>query len=192
MKELKKEYGFYCIVDEAHAFGVLGEKGRGIARDIADVAIGTLGKAFGFFGAFVLIPKDIKSYFFNFSSPLIYSTAMPVAHAVASVKILSIISECDKERLWLKKISDMARNRLKEERFLITGDAHIVSVYVGDEEKSLKISKALLEKGIFLPSVRYPTVPMGKAILRISLTALHDEEDIEHLINSLKEVWIEK
>jgi len=189
MKALKSKYNFFCIVDEAHAFGILGEKGRGIAKDFADIAIGTFGKAFGFFGAFALMSKQIKDFLFNFSSPFIYSTAVPVAHAAASIRLLSIVSECDREREHLMRISSKAKNRLTEEGFSLQGDAHIISIYIGAEEQSIKISKALLEKGIFLPAVRYPTVPMGKAILRVSLTALHDEDDIEYLIDSLKEVW---
>ncbi len=191
MEVLKEKYGFFCIVDEAHAFGVLGEEGRGVARGVADIAIGTFGKAFGFFGAFVLMPRQVKDLLFNFSSPFMYSTAIPVAHAAASIRLLSIVSECDKERRHLVELSAMTRDRLNQEGFSFQGDAHIISIYIGDEKKSVKISKALLEKGIFLPAVRYPTVPMGKAILRISLTALHDEDDIECLIDSLKEVWFE-
>jgi 8-amino-7-oxononanoate synthase len=72
--ELKKEYNLLCVVDEAHSFGVLGKGGRGIARDLADVAVGTLGKAFGLFGAFVLLPSLYRDYLINFSSPLIYTT----------------------------------------------------------------------------------------------------------------------
>ncbi|PIP07658.1 MAG: 8-amino-7-oxononanoate synthase, partial [Syntrophobacteraceae bacterium CG23_combo_of_CG06-09_8_20_14_all_50_8] len=71
---LKEEYGFFSIVDEAHAFGAVGEGGRGLARPVADVAMGTFGKALGLFGAFVLTPATIREFLFNFSSPLIYST----------------------------------------------------------------------------------------------------------------------
>ncbi len=189
MKELKKKHHFFCIVDEAHAFGVLGEKGKGIARDVADIAVGTLGKAFGFFGAFVLMSKSIKEYLFNFSSPVIYSTAVPPAFAVAAKGLLFLVSNSEKERKRLKEISNLARKRLKEEGFNVGGDAHIVPLIIGPEERSIIISQELMKKGIFAPPVRYPTVPLGKAIIRINLTALHDEEDIEHLIKGLKDVW---
>ena len=191
MEMLKRRYNFFCIVDEAHAFGVMGEKGKGIARACADIAIGTFGKAFGFFGAFVLMSSQIKDFLFNFSHPFMYSTAIPPAHAAASIELLSIVSGCDKERQNLMRLSDIAKNRLKEEGFSLQGDAHIISIHVGDEEKGVRISNALIEKGIFLPSIKYPTVPLGKSILRISITALHNEDDVEYLINSLKEVWLE-
>ncbi len=192
VKGLKDKYRFLCIVDEAHAFGVLGEKGKGIAKEISDIAIGTFGKAFGFFGAFVLMPKKIKEAFYNFSSPVIYSTSIPPSVAFASIQVLSLIESADKEREKIKRISQFARNRLKEEGFLVGGDAQIIPILVGDEEKSKRISDFLMEKGIFAPSIRYPTVPLGKSILRISITSLHNEEDVERLIKGLKDVWIKE
>ncbi len=189
IKELKEKYGFLCIVDEAHSFGVLGEKGKGIARDVADVAVGTFGKAFGFFGAFLLLPKKIKEYLFNFSHPLIHSTALPHAHAEAASRILDEVERAEKQRKKLLSLASILRNRLKEEGFIAKGDAQIISLFIGDEEKSLEVSKKLLKLGIFIPPVRYPTVPLKKAILRISVTALHDEEDIGILIRALKESY---
>jgi 8-amino-7-oxononanoate synthase len=75
LTRLKSRHGFFAVIDEAHAFGALGPEGRGIGKDVADIATGTLGKAMGLFGAFVLLPKGFKSYLFNFASPLIYSTS---------------------------------------------------------------------------------------------------------------------
>ena len=92
-KALKERFDFFSIVDEAHAFGAIGKNGRGIARDVADISIGTFGKAFGLFGAFVLLPAGIKEYLFNFSSPLIYTTSLPEAHAATAIDLLEIISQ---------------------------------------------------------------------------------------------------
>jgi len=189
IESLKQEFGFFCLVDEAHAFGVLGEKGKGIARRIADIAVGTLGKAFGFSGAFVLMPKKIKELLFNFSYPLMHSTAISPAHAVACKELLHIVADSEKERKQLQEISHLARQRLKEEGFLISGDAHIICLKVGDEKESLAVSSRLLEKKVYIPSVRYPTVPIGNSILRISITSMHTEEDVEYLIRMLKDVW---
>jgi len=190
MKSLKQKYGFFCLVDEAHAFGVLGEKGKGIATELADIAVGTLGKAFGFSGAFVLLPnKKIKELLFNLSLPIMHSTAISPAHAAACKELLYIVAEADEERKKIRDISYIARDRLKKEGFSVLGDAHIISLKVGDEKKSLAISKKLLEKNIYIPSIRYPTVPIGKSILRISITSMHTEEDIDLLINALKDAW---
>ena len=86
------------IVDEAHAFGAVGDGGRGVAGDVADIAVGTFGKALGFFGAFVLLPEGFKEYLFNFSSPLIYTTTLPEAHAATAIDILEIIERSKDKR----------------------------------------------------------------------------------------------
>jgi len=186
-KELKKRFDFFSIVDEAHAFGVLGESGRGIARNVTDIGIGTFGKALGLFGAFVLMPTGFKEYLFNFSSPLIYTTALPEAHAASAIDILEIISQCEKRRKHLREISSLTKESLIGEGFCVKGDAHILAVEIGDESRALEISRKLLEKDIFVLPARYPTVPLHKAILRIGMTALHSEKDVRKLVSSLKE-----
>jgi 8-amino-7-oxononanoate synthase len=186
-KALKKRFNFFSIVDEAHAFGTLGINGRGIARDVADIGIGTFGKAFGLFGAFVLMPSEFKKYFFNFSSPLIYTTSLPEAHAASAIDLLEIIYQSEKQRKHLSRISGLTKESLIEEGFSVKGDAHILAVEIGDENRAVEISENLLEKNIFVLSARYPTVPLHKAILRISMTALHSEEDVRKLVSSLKE-----
>ena len=187
--DLKKEFDLFCVVDEAHAFGVSGERGKGIAGDVASVAIGTLGKAFGLFGAFVLLSSALKEYFFNFSSPLIYTTALPEAHAASAVDSLETVSLSDDRRVRLKDVSAYMKGLLTDAGFHVTGDAHIVSVLIGDESLCSFISERLLqEKAILVLSARYPTVPVNRAILRIGMTALHTEKDARYFVNSLKEV----
>lgn len=184
--ELKTKYNFLSIVDEAHAFGVIGEKGRGIARNVADIAIGTFGKAFGFFGAFVLLPKGFKEYMFNFSSPLIYSTTLPEAHAASAIDLLKLIEGSEAKQKHLKNISCYMKESLKQNSFNVTGDAHIIALNINDEQTATNLSRELFNKNIFVFPSRYPTVPKGKAILRISMTALHTKEDVEYFIDTLK------
>ncbi len=184
---LKEKFGFFSIVDEAHAFGAVGEGGRGIARQAADIAVGTFGKAFGLFGAFVLLPLSIKEFLFNFSSPLIYSTALPEAHAATAMDILEIVAASDEKRAGLASVSRMMKEGLLAAGFKAKGDAHIIALETGDEMSTVRISERLLDKDIFTFPVRYPTVPLGKAMLRIGMTALHEEEDVNYFINSLKE-----
>ncbi|OPY13140.1 MAG: 8-amino-7-oxononanoate synthase [Syntrophus sp. PtaB.Bin001] len=186
--DLKNRHGFLCVVDEAHAFGCLGEGGRGVARPVADIAVGTFGKALGLFGAFILLPALVKEYLFNFASPLIYSTTLPEAHAVSALDILGLLGESDDLRINLREISKFMKTRLTAEGFSAQGDAHILALEIGDEQRALDVSNHLREKGIFVLSARYPTVPLGKAILRIGMTALHDEADVNGFIQSLKEV----
>ena len=182
---LKEKYGFLSIVDEAHAFGALGKNGCGVAGKVADVAIGTFGKAFGFFGAFVLLPRSFKEFLLNFSSPVIYSTALPPAHAVSAVDLLELVSGSDEKRERLAKISILMKKQLLEKRFRVKGDAHILGVEIGDENMAVALSRKLYRKGIFVFSARYPTVPMGSALLRISMTAMHTEKDVAYFVETL-------
>jgi len=187
LKKLKDRYGFLTVVDEAHAFGAIGNGGRGIAGDVADIAVGTFGKAFGFFGAFVLLPDAFKEYLFNFSSPLIYTTTLPEAHAATAIDILEIVQACDAKRNHLREGSTFMKERLTREGFMVSGDAHILALEIGDEKKAVQVSRRLLEKNIFVLPARYPTVPLHRAILRVGITALHEKEDITLFIERLKE-----
>jgi 8-amino-7-oxononanoate synthase len=162
-------------------------EGRGIAGAIADIAVGTFGKAFGFFGAFVLLPEGFKEYLFNFSSPLIYTTTLPEAHAATAMDILEIIAQSEDRRTHLRDISGYMREGLRREGFRVSGDAHILALMVGDEEKAMKLSRRLLENDLFVLPARYPTVPLSHAILRISITALLEEKDIKSFIARIKE-----
>ncbi|MCF8068224.1 MAG: pyridoxal phosphate-dependent aminotransferase family protein [Desulfobacterales bacterium] len=188
IKTLKEKYGFLCIVDEAHSVGVLPDlKGNGISKDVADIAVGTFGKALGLFGAFVLAPKKVREYMINFASPLIYTTSLPPAHAASAIGILNIIEKSTDKRQHLTDLSLKMRNMLKQNGFKVSGDAHIIAVEIGDEKKAVAVSRKLFEKNIFAFPARYPTVPLNKAIIRISMTALHSENDTERFVRSLKE-----
>jgi 8-amino-7-oxononanoate synthase len=188
LERIKREYGFLSIVDEAHAMGALGQGGRGLARSVADIAVGTFGKALGLFGAFVLLPNGFKEYLFNFSSPLIYSTSLPEAHAASAIDILEIIYRGDGLRGSLRDISHFMKEGLKKSGIPVMGDAHIISVEIGDENRAVAVAGGLFEKGIFVFPARFPTVPINRAILRVSMTSLHTEEDVLLFIDTLKEV----
>ncbi len=185
---LRAKYGFLSVIDAAHSLGAVGEKGCGQIDEIADVGVGTFGKAFGFFGAFLLLPAKFKEYLFNFASPLIYSTALPEAHAVSVMDILQIISKADEKRCILKDLSVRMKHGLNDFGFKVKGDAHIISIIMGNSAKALKTSQDLIEKGYFVLSARYPTVPFNKAVLRIGMTALHTKEDVDGFINALSDL----
>ncbi len=189
--KLKTRHNVLTIVDEAHAFGALGPGGRGIAGDVADIALGTFGKALGLFGAFVLMPSDIKEYLFNFASPLIYTTTLPEAHSASALEVLELIKSCRRERDYLKEISRLMKDNLKEKGFSVSGDAHIISVLIGNEEKASAVSARLLELDILAFPARYPTVPSGKAILRIGMTARHTKEDVNNFCKKLTRAVVE-
>jgi 8-amino-7-oxononanoate synthase len=188
LERIKREYGFLSIVDEAHAMGALGEGGRGLGRSVADIAVGTFGKALGLFGAFVLLPKNFKEYLFNFSSPLIYTTTLPEAHAASAIDLLEIIYRNDGLRGRLRDVSLFMKEGLKKSGLSVMGDAHIISVEIGDENRAVAVAGRLLKKCIFVLPARFPTVPINRAILRVSMTSLHTEEDVSLFIDTLKEV----
>jgi len=183
--KIKNKYKFLCIVDEAHSFGVLGKNGTGIAQKLADISVGTFGKALGLFGAFVLLPKNFKEYLINFSSPLIYSTSLPQAHAASAIDILEFISSYNDQRKYLSQLSQFMREELIKKGFEISGDAHIIAIKIGNADKALELSQKLISKGFYVLAARFPTVPINQAILRISITSMHNEDDIKKFVKTL-------
>ena len=186
LAQIKQRHAPTILVDEAHAFGVLGAKGRGVARGVADVAVGTCGKALGLFGAFVLLPSKLREYLINFSSPLIYTTTLPEAHGASLLSILELVAASDHKREKLQKISRAVRTHLKKAGFTVGGDAHIISVEIGSEKKAAALCARLFEMGLFVFSARFPTVPLNKSILRISMTAEHTQADVDALAAGIR------
>ena len=182
LAQIKQTHAPLILVDEAHAFGVLGDKGRGIARAVADVAVGTCGKALGLFGAFVLLPTEMREYLLNFSSPLIYTTTLPEAHGASLLSVLELVTASEDKREKLQKISQSARTGLKKAGLAVGGDAHIISVEIGSEKTAAALCARLFEMGLFVFSARFPTVPLNQSILRISMTAEHTQADVDTLV----------
>ena len=188
VQKFKNDTKGLVIVDEAHSFGVLGEKGSGLAKSVSDISIGTLGKAFGYHGAFVLCSNEIKDYLINFCSAFKYTTGLPKFHYDISEMILSRVSEMDEERLKLAKLSSYAKNKLEEMDLNVKGDAHILSIVIGDEQITLDIAEKLWTEGIYVFPARYPTTPYNKALIRLGITINHDESDIEHVVSKIREI----
>ncbi|MGD9009854.1 MAG: aminotransferase class I/II-fold pyridoxal phosphate-dependent enzyme [Desulfobacteraceae bacterium] len=187
MQALRKSYEFLCVVDEAHAFGAVGPGGRGLAAAVADVAVGTFGKALGLFGAFALMSSELKSYLLNFSSAQIYTTTLPEAHAASALDVLDLIGVAEVKRQHLRDLGRYFAQSMKSRGFPVSGDAHIMAVEIGDEQIAVEMTRKLHSSGLFILPARYPTVPLQKAILRVSLTALHQRKDVDLLVNKLEE-----
>lgn len=176
----------FIVVDEAHAFGVLGNKGKGLASHVADISIGTFGKAFGFHGAFVLCSDKMRDYLINFCPSFQYTTALPPFQYEIAEYLLEKISGMDAERAYLRDLSEFSRECFLARGIPVKGDAHILSVQIGDEAKAARISERLLQKGYYVFAARYPTTPFNRAILRIGLTAGHGRDDIKNLAGCLE------
>ena len=181
---LKRGYGLILYVDDAHGFGVLGKTGRGAFEEVlgdVDIMLACFGKAVGVFGAAVAADSSVLRLARSRARPFVFSTSLPPA-IVATVDLaLYLLSGRKGSRLRkrLHKRASLFRALLTEAGLAIgPGESHIVPVFLGNEDVALGASVKLLEAGVFCRAIRYPTVPMGAARLRFSVTARHREKDL--------------
>ncbi len=190
---LKNKFPFILILDEAHATGVYGPTGGGLAEEAGvleqvDILVGTLGKSLASMGAYILasIPPVID-YLINFSGEFIYSTFMAPSQAGAARAAIGVVQSANDKRVRLKVDSIWFREQLAEmgwERDAF--DSPIIPIHFADEREAIKIGNALLEKGIQTGIVRPPTVPEGTARLRLSLHSGVDRPDLKTVLEVLK------
>lgn len=174
-------------VDEAHATGVLGSNGFGLSVDHhADVSMGTFSKGLGCFGAYVAGSRALKDYLINRASGFIYATALPPAVIGAMDAALDLVPTLDAERARLQAMAAKARTRWQAAG-LDTGASatQIVPVMLGDEHRTLRVARALEEKGFLGIAIRPPTVPPGTSRIRFAFSAAHTDEDVERLIEAV-------
>jgi 8-amino-7-oxononanoate synthase len=193
--DLKKRFGALLLLDEAHAIGVIGPNGRGLAaeeglQEAVDVQMGTLSKALGVSGGYICGSRSLIEWLINRARSFIYSTASPppiAAAAQAAVEFLGS-SEGEERRLLLWKRIEQMRQSLPEDLSKSANAARsaIFPWIVGDEQAAIDLSRGLQSEGFFVPAIRYPTVAKGSARLRITVTASHDEAQIEALGNALR------
>ena len=181
------------IVDEAHATGVLGDCGTGGCEHLGvheevHVRIGTLSKALGGVGGFVVGSEDLIDYLRNRARSFIYTTGPPPACAAAALAALDIIEREPqrRERLW-ENITGLSNALLGLGLIQEPMQSAIVPVIVGEPAPTVLVSEFLYERGMLAPAVRPPTVPAGTSRLRISITAGHSSDDIEQLATALDE-----
>ena len=194
--------GAMLLLDEAHATGVLGPRGAGLGDALLfesrlngaksqlaqaiTASVGTLSKALGGIGGFVAASREVCELLVNRARPFIYSTALPAAACEAARAALKIVRREPQRRRRLLALADRLRAALRDEGF-DTGrsETQIIPIIVGDPERALALAAALLERGIFCPAIRPPTVPPRTSRIRISLTAEHTDEDIARLVSAL-------
>jgi 7-keto-8-aminopelargonate synthetase-like enzyme len=190
--DLAGRYEAMVMVDEAHAFGVLGLKGSGLVEELGldgqvDIQMGTLSKAAGCFGAYACGTKVLREYLINKSRSFIYTTAMPPALAQAARVALQIILEGSQLRRNLQEKADYLRAKLQGMGFdTIDSSTPIIPILVKDPLKALAMSKRLLQQGIFVQAIRPPTVPIATARLRLTVMATHTKEDLDRLLNAIR------
>jgi 8-amino-7-oxononanoate synthase len=179
------------IVDEAHALGVLGPDGRGrcaAAGVTPDVVVGTLGKSLGACGAFVAGSATLVEWLWNRARSFVFSTGLSPAIAEAARANLRISLDEPARRARVATASAHLRQGLARRGARLLGEGHIVPWVVGDVAGAVDLAATLRARGIHVVAIRPPTVPDGEARLRFTVTARHEEEDIERLLSVLDEV----
>jgi len=183
---LKERYGAWLMVDEAHAVGLYGARGRGLAAALGvseriEVQMGTLGKAMGAAGGYLCGSRALVDCLINRARPFLFSTApVPAAVAAAAAGVRLAQSRTGEERrarLWqnVARLLPAAPARAPTDR------SAIIPIRIGDEARALAIADALRAREIFLPAIRYPTVARGAARLRLTVTAAHTPADLDQL-----------
>ena len=195
MAVVTNQHQGWLMVDDAHGFGVLGKHGGGLieALDLSieqvPILVGTLGKAFGTFGAFVAGSEALIETLIQFSRSYIYTTALPPAVAVASSAILKILQAESWRRE--KLVSLVSRFRLGAKQIgldLMDSQTPIQPVQINNDQRVMEINQQLRAKGFMVGAIRPPTVPAGSGRLRICLSATHTEDQIDQLLEALESV----
>lgn len=192
--ELAEEYGAMTYVDDAHGSGVLGESGRGTVDHFGlhgriDFTIGTLSKAIGVIGGYVAGSKTMYEWLSHRARPVLFSTSLPPAAVGAITEALNMLMESTEytDKLW-----DNAAYFKEKMGSLGFDTGHsetpITPVIIGDEAKTMEFSKRLLDKGVFVSGIVFPTVPKGTGRLRCMVTAAHSREQLDKAVEAFKQV----
>lgn len=192
---LSKQYQTGLLIDDAHGFGVLGVKGGGIAehcglsQDDVPILMGTLGKAFGTFGAFVAGSDDLIELLIQKARSYVFTTALPAAIAEATRVSLRLLQTQNWRREKLKALIARFRSGAQQQGLgLMESFTAIQPVLIGDSQQAVEISSALLAQGFWVSAIRPPTVPAGTARLRVTLSAAHEERHVDALLDALGRV----
>jgi len=192
LAKLAQEYNAWLMVDDAHGLGVLGKNGAGTLEHFgltsaeAPILMGTLGKALGSAGAFIAGSEALIEYLIQSARAYMYTTAMPAALAAATLASLRVITaEPERRKRLHERVSHFQQKASQLDLKLLPSTTPIQGVIIGDNLKALTLSERLFERGFMVAAIRPPTVPKGTARLRITLSADHNEAQIEALLVAL-------
>ena len=190
--QLAERHGATLYVDEAHATGVLGPQGRGLAAQCAqsgggvDVVMGTLGKALGAFGAYIAGSRTLIDWLVNRCPGFIYTTALPPAVLGAVDAALDLVPGMDEQRQGLARNAQRLREALALRNYDTLGSTtQIVPAVIGAEQDTLDAAQGLEDAGVLAVAIRPPTVPAGSSRLRLTLSSALSEADMQRLLDAV-------
>ena len=191
---LRERFDCMLLIDEAHATGVFGDSGRGVAERMGvessiDIKIGTLSKALAGCGGFVCGEQRLMDWLANRARSYVFSTSPPAAAVAAAETALDIVSQEPERRTLLLERAGVLREAVRELGFDIgETTSQIIPLRVGSADRAMLFAEQLLEAGFFVPAIRPPSVPEGECLLRISLSYGHNESTIGNLIDALSQL----
>ena len=191
---LARKYDCLLMIDEAHALGVMGENGEGLAAHFKvesgiDIQMGTLSKAAGSFGAYCCGSNELISFLINKARSFIYTTGMPPSVAAASLCAIEIIAKDSDRRDQLWKNTRYMHQGLKRMGFDTMGSqTPIIPILLKDSNTAVEFSRRLFQEGIFITAIRPPTVPRGAARLRLTVMATHTKADLDFVLEQFKRI----
>jgi glycine C-acetyltransferase len=192
--EIAEKYDAITMVDDAHGEGVLGRGGRGIVDHFnlhgkVDIEVGTMSKAFGVVGGYVAGTKKLADFLAQKGRLFLFSSAVTAADVAACIAVVDTLNKSDDlvRKLWSNTL--FFQERMKQIGFNIGNTkTPITPVMIGDAKVARDFSQKLFEEGIFAQSIGYPTVPVGKARIRVMLSATHSEEDLTWAIGHFEKI----
>lgn len=191
-----EKYNAISYIDEVHAVGLYGKHGAGICEqenvmERIDIVQGTLGKAFGVMGGYIAGNTELVDFIRSYASGFIFSTALPPVLAAGALECVRHLKQSEMERTKQRKNVRIVREKLNAIGLpCLENESHIIPVMVKDAKKCKLLADLLLnEYAIYVQPINYPTVPKGTERLRLTPSPLHSQEDIEHLVSSLSQLW---
>ena len=185
LSALARRFDAVLVIDEAHATGVFGSRGRGLAENIRGaIMLHTCGKALGVSGALVCASSDAIDYLINRARPFIYSTAPPPCLAAAVTRALQLVDEEPWRRERVLKLARLAHDELRGNAPF--AGSQIIPVIIGTDETALSVAGRVQDAGFDVRAIRPPTVPEGTARLRVSINASHSEDQIRALGKAIR------
>jgi glycine C-acetyltransferase len=181
-------------VDDSHATGFIGPRGRGTpehfgVQDRVDIVTGTLGKALGgASGGFVAAHREIVDLLRQRSRPYLFSNSLAPSIVAAGIAVLDLLERAGEQRARLRENTAYFRAALDEAGFdILPGEHPIVPLMTGDAPLAVRMSEALLELGVYVIAFAYPVVPVGKARIRMQVSAAHARADLDFALDALKQ-----